>query len=86
MLRNYLTVGLMALVKNRTYAFINIFGLAIGIAACLLILLYVRYETSYDNWLPDSDRIYQFQSYYQSRTTSDKFDNQGVPYVTKARC
>ena len=56
MLRNYLTVGLRALAKNKSYAFINIFGLAIGIAACLMILLYVRYEFSYDSWLPGADR------------------------------
>ncbi|MBB5986719.1 ABC transporter permease [Sphingobium lignivorans] len=83
MWRNYLTVGVRALAKNKVYAFINIFGLAIGIAACLMILLYVRYESSYDDWLPDNDRVFQFQSYYQSLTSSDKFDNQGVPYVTK---
>ena len=62
MWRNYLTVALRSLAKHKTYAFINIFGLALGLAACLLILLYVRYETSYDKWLPDSDRIYQVQA------------------------
>ena len=62
MWRNYLTVGFRALAKNRTYAFINIFGLALGLAACVMILLYVRYETSYDKWLPDSERIYQVQA------------------------
>ena len=65
MWRNYLTVGIRALAKNRTYAFINIFGLAIGMAACLMILLYVRYEISYDRWLPDSERIFQVQSWYK---------------------
>ena len=54
MWRNYLTVGVRALTKSRTYAFINIFGLAIGMAACLMILLYVRYEVSYDRWIPDA--------------------------------
>ena len=54
MWRNYFTVGIRALVKNRTYAFINIVGLAIGLAACLLILLYVRYELSYDSWVPNA--------------------------------
>jgi putative ABC transport system permease protein len=62
MWRNYLTVALRTLGRNRAYAFINIFGLALGLAACLLILLYVRYESSYDSWLPDSDRIFQVQS------------------------
>ncbi|PWG02678.1 ABC transporter permease [Sphingosinicella humi] len=62
MWRNYLTVGFRALAKNKAYAFINIVGLALGIAACLMILLYVRYESSYDQWLPDSERIYQVQA------------------------
>ncbi|HEX8669147.1 MAG TPA: ABC transporter permease [Allosphingosinicella sp.] len=65
MWRNYLTVGLRALAKNKTYAFINIFGLALGLAACLLILLYVRYEMSYDNWMPGAERAYQFQDFYK---------------------
>jgi putative ABC transport system permease protein len=66
MWRNYVTVGLRALAKNRTYAFINIFGLALGLAACLLILLYVRYEMSYDAAMPGADRAYQFQDWYHA--------------------
>jgi len=64
MWRNYLIVGLRALAKNKTYAFINIFGLSLGIAACLLILGFVRYETSYDDWLPEADQAYQLQAWY----------------------
>ncbi|MEA3032853.1 MAG: putative transport system permease protein, partial [Sphingomonadales bacterium] len=45
---------------------INIFGLALGLAACLLILLYVRYERSYDAWLPGADRAFQLQDYYKA--------------------
>jgi putative ABC transport system permease protein len=62
MWRNYLTVGIRALARDKAYAIINIVGLALGLAACLLILLYVRYETSYDKWLPGSDRIFQVQA------------------------
>jgi putative ABC transport system permease protein len=62
MLRNYLIVGIRNLARSRGYAFINILGLALGLAACLLILLYVRYETSYDKWLPGSERIFQVQA------------------------
>ncbi|HEX5183845.1 MAG TPA: ABC transporter permease [Allosphingosinicella sp.] len=64
MFRNYLTVGLRALAKNKAYAFINIFGLALGLAACLLILLYVRYEQSYDGWMKGADRVFQLQTHY----------------------
>jgi len=74
MWRNYLTVGLRALAKNRTYAFINIFGLSLGIAACLLILTFVRYEFSYDSWLEDADRAYQVQDFYKPT------DNGGEEY------
>jgi putative ABC transport system permease protein len=78
MWRNYLTVGLRALTKNRTYAFINIFGLAVGLAACLLLLLYVRYETSYDSWLPDVERAYQVQTFGTHPSTGEKLDMQAV--------
>ena len=61
MWRNYLTVGLRAMLNNKVYAFVNVVGLAIGIAAVVLIFLYVRHETGYDKWLPASERIVQLQ-------------------------
>jgi putative ABC transport system permease protein len=64
MWRNYLTVGVRVLAKSKSYAFINIFGLALGLAACLMISLYVRYELSYDKWIPNSENIYQLQTHY----------------------
>jgi putative ABC transport system permease protein len=84
MWRNYLTVGLRALAKNKTYALINIFGLAIGMAACLLILLFIRYERSYDSWLPDSERIYQLQSWINSDETGEVQKSQMTPYASGA--
>ena len=81
MWRNYVTVGIRALAKSRTYAFINIFGLAVGMAACLMILLYVRYEFSYDRWVPDADRIYQVQSWYKSSETGREAQLQMTPWV-----
>ncbi|HVF93675.1 MAG TPA: FtsX-like permease family protein [Sphingomonas sp.] len=66
MWRNYLTVGIRALTKNRAYAVINILGLAIGLAACVLILLYVRYERSYDDWMTGADRVFQVQTHYKA--------------------
>jgi putative ABC transport system permease protein len=85
MWRNYLTVGIRALTKNRTYAFINVFGLAIGLAACLMLLLYVRYETSYDNWLPNAENTYQFQTYYRDPQTGERTDLQMSAYVAGQR-
>ena len=80
MWRNYMTVGLRALAKNRTYAFINIVGLAIGLAACLMILIYVRYETSFDERLPNAANTYQFQSHFRSKQTGEEQHIQMTPY------
>ena len=66
MWRNYLTVAVRALAKSRAYTTINIVGLALGLAACVLILLYVRYETSYDGWMKDADRAFQIQTHYKA--------------------
>jgi putative ABC transport system permease protein len=82
MWRNYVTVGIRALAKSRTYAFINILGLAIGMAACLMILLYVRYEVSYDRWIPESERIFQVQSWYKSSETGQEAQLQMTPYAS----
>jgi putative ABC transport system permease protein len=69
MWHNYLTVAVRALARHKVFAFINIFGLALGLAACILILLYVRYETSYDRWLPDGERVYQVQTLFTDPET-----------------
>jgi putative ABC transport system permease protein len=81
MWRNYLTVGLRALAKNKTYAFINVFGLALGLAACLMILLYVRYELAYDKWLPNAENVYQWQTYYHDEQTGEDLNLQMASYV-----
>jgi putative ABC transport system permease protein len=56
MLRNYLAVAFRSLVSNRLHSLINIGGLAVGLAACLLILLFVHDELSYDAWMANADR------------------------------
>ncbi|HYI40118.1 MAG TPA: FtsX-like permease family protein [Allosphingosinicella sp.] len=78
---NYLTVAWRALSRHKVYAAINLVGLAIGLAACLLIFLYVRYETRYDRWLPGSDRIYQVQTLYTDPETGERRLQQGTEGV-----
>lgn len=59
MLKNYLIVALRNIKKNKVYSLLNISGLAIGMAAFILIFLYVRYELSFDQWNQNADRIYR---------------------------
>ncbi len=59
MFKNYLTVGIRNLFRYKGYSAINILGLAIGIACCILILLYVQDELSYDQYHEHRDRIYR---------------------------
>ncbi len=82
MWRNYLTVGLRSLLKNRVYAGINILGLAIGMAACLMILLFVRYELSFDDWVPAREDIYQLQTFYHDSQTGVDTNLQMASYVS----
>ena len=59
MFKNYLTVGLRNLHRYKGYSSINVLGLAIGIACCILITLYVQDELSYDQYHEKRDRIYR---------------------------
>lgn len=59
MLRNYLKTALRALRRDAGYSLLNIVGIATGIAACLLIGLFVRSEWSYDRFHDDADRLYR---------------------------
>jgi len=61
MIRNFFRIALRNLFKHRVFSFINIFGLALGIAACLLILQYTRFERSYDKFEANAGRIYRVQ-------------------------
>lgn len=59
MLRNYITVAFRNLRKQRFYTLINMFGLAVGIASCLTIVLYMSHELRYDKHHQDIDRLYR---------------------------
>ena len=85
MWRTYWTVAVRALAKSKTYSVINIAGLAIGMAACILILLYIRYERSYDSWIPDVENTYQFQTYGKNPDDGQEFNFRLASYVTKDR-
>src|ERR1700716_1447255 len=59
MLTNFFTVAFRNIFKHKIFSFINIFGLAIGMAAGLLIFQYVRFERSYDKFEANGPNIYR---------------------------
>src|SRR6202012_2126398 len=61
MIKNFFLTALRNLLKHKVFSFINIFGLAIGIAASLLIFQYARFELSDARFEAKADRIYRIQ-------------------------
>jgi putative ABC transport system permease protein len=61
MLRNYLTIALRHLRQHKIFSILNIMGLAIGLACCILISLYVWSELHYDTYAVNADRIYRVE-------------------------
>jgi len=66
MLTNYLKTALRNLIKHKAYASINVLGLAIGMACCLMTLLYVRDELSYDRFHEKADQVYRVNATSQN--------------------
>ena len=62
MLKNYFKIAFRNLARNKAFSFINIFGLAAGLATCLLIMLYIFNESSYDKYHKDGDRVFRIAS------------------------
>lgn len=48
MIRNYLKIAIRNLKRHKIYSFINIFGISVGMACCIVIFLYVQHENSYE--------------------------------------
>jgi putative ABC transport system permease protein len=59
MLKNYIRIAYRNLLKNSVFSFVNIFGLAVGMAAFLFIVQYVRFERSYEDFHKSADNIYR---------------------------
>jgi len=65
MLKNYFKIALRNLWNHKGYSFINIFGLAVGMAFCLFILIFIRYELSYDRHFENADRVFRITNDYE---------------------
>ncbi|GAA4410386.1 ABC transporter permease [Nibrella viscosa] len=74
MLKNYLKIALRSLLKHKVFSVVTIAGLAVGMAACLLIIQYVQFERSYDRQSPHADHIWRVYVENYSNGTLDTRD------------
>ena len=79
MFKNYLKTTRRNLVKNKSYAAINIIGLAVGIAVCMIIFIIIQFQTSFDNFHSKKDRIYRVLTEYHHTETANISYGQDVP-------
>ncbi len=63
MFKNYLKIAYRNILKQKTYSIINIFGLALGLTACILVGLYIYQDFSYDNYHVNRDRLYRLTTH-----------------------
>lgn len=75
MVKNYLKIAVRNILKNPSYASINIFGLTIGVTCFLLIFLVVRYELSFDKFHEDADRIFRIDNALRLSSGIYKYPN-----------
>ena len=81
MFSNYLKVTLRNFKKHLSYSLINILGLAFGMACFIIIMLYVSFETNYDSYHKDADRIFRVARRVTSEGRESKFSS--IPYALK---
>src|SRR6056297_1058969 len=75
MLKNYIKVAIRNLLNKKVYSLINIIGLSIGLATCILIITYVINERSYDHYHENSEQIYRL---VQTTTSADRTEEQAT--------
>ncbi|MGD9347360.1 MAG: ABC transporter permease [Candidatus Aminicenantes bacterium] len=80
MIKNYLKVAIRNLLRYKGYSFINILGLAVGIAASVLIFLYVTHEMNYDKFHEKADRTFRITADWSNQGDS-RIHQLGTPYI-----
>src|SRR5215217_4531004 len=85
MFKNYFKIALRQLLKQKMYSVIKIGGFALGIAACLLIALYIKDELSYDKSWPDANRIYRITGEYNDNGKIETGDDWRAPIAKALR-
>jgi putative ABC transport system permease protein len=80
MIRNYFKTAFRSLTRNRIYTIINIAGLAVGIAVCLMIFIIIQFQTSFDNFHAKKDRIYRVLTEYHHTDAATVSYGKDIPF------
>jgi putative ABC transport system permease protein len=80
MLKNYFKIALRNMIRNKLYSLINLTGLAIGLAACLMIWLWAQDEVNYDRFHTKADRIYRVERKIDFRDIHTQTPSTSGPY------
>jgi hypothetical protein len=80
MIENYFKTAFRSLIRNRNYTVINIAGLAVGIAVCMMIFIIIQFQTSFDNFHSKKDRIYRVLTEYHHVDATNIAYGKDVPF------
>ena len=80
MFKNYFKIARRNLVRNKSYAAINITGLAVGIAVCMVIFIIIQFQTSFDNFHAKKNRIYRVLTEYHHAETGSVSYGKDLPF------
>src|SRR6476620_5062822 len=84
MFKNYFKTAYRSLIRNRNYTIINIAGLAVGIAVCMMIFIIIQFQTSFDIFHAKKDRIFRVLTEYHHADAPDAFYGKGIPFPMPA--
>lgn len=84
MLQNYLKIALRSLLRQKSYSAINIIGLALGMACCLIMFLFVRNELSYDKVYTNAEQLYRLSPKYYRTDPQGTLGNANSPLPVQA--
>src|SRR6185295_13371566 len=77
-MKNYFKIAIRNLLKYKFTSFINLFGLTVGLTCCLLIIVYIQNELSYDRYNEKADRIYRITRSFYSDNGATSFNLGGI--------
>jgi putative ABC transport system permease protein len=80
MFKNYFKTAFRSLIRNRNYTIINIAGLAVGIAVCMMIFIIIKFQTSFDDFHSTKDRVYRVLTEYHHEDAANIAYGKDVPF------